>query len=222
MGASRALRDDTERRTEKRELFAPHALLKAASTACPPQAWDLHLVTWIAASDEPGDYEANIMVFHMKPSSHGRLMLRSRDPSLPPQVERGFLSDPADLPVVVEGLDLARGLAAAERLAELLAGERRPGSVAREDTSGPRSGYFHPAGTCALGEVVDPDGRVLGIDATHRGRRFHHAHDPARQYEPDNRGNRRTDRHDDHLSGAERAAGTTARSTLRPCRPRST
>ena len=26
-------------------------------------------------------------------------------------------------------------------------------------------GYFHPAGTCALGEVVDPDGRVLGIDA---------------------------------------------------------
>ena len=106
------------------------------------------------------------MVFHMKPSSHGRLALRSRDPSEPPHVERGFLSDPADLPVVLEGLDLARALAATDPLAELLAGERRPGPVARDDyVRSAIRGYFHPAGTCALGEVVDSDGRVLGIDA---------------------------------------------------------
>ena len=163
---SGALRDDTEARSRNGNLFAPHALLKAASGACPPQAWDLHLVTWIAASEEPGEYEANVMVFHMKPSSHGRLVLRSRDPSEPPHVERGFLSDPADLPVVLEGLDLARALAATDPLAELLAGERRPGPVAHDDyVRSEIRGYFHPVGTCALGEVVDLDGRVLGIDA---------------------------------------------------------
>jgi choline dehydrogenase len=54
---SGTLRDDTERRSRHGELFAPHALLKAASGSCPPDAWDLHLVTWIALSEEPGDYE---------------------------------------------------------------------------------------------------------------------------------------------------------------------
>ena len=161
-----ALHVDTERRSREGELFAPHSLLKAASSACPPQAWDLHLVPWIAAGADPGEYEASVMVFHMKPSSYGRLVLRSSDPSEPPQVERGFLSRPGDLPVVLEGLDLARALAVTAPLAELLAGERRPGPAARDEYArSSMRGYFHPAGTCALGEVVDPDGRVLGIDA---------------------------------------------------------
>jgi choline dehydrogenase len=162
---SGALLDDTERRSRSGELFAPHALLKAASGRCPPDAWDLHLVTWIAASEEPGDYEANVMVFLMKPASHGRVTLCSLDPSELPQVERGFLSHPADLGPILEGLELARELAATSPLAELLANERRPGTVAPEEYA--RSavrGYFHPAGTCAIGEVVDADCRVFGVE----------------------------------------------------------
>jgi choline dehydrogenase-like flavoprotein len=27
-----------------------------------------------------------------------------------------------------------------------------------------RRGFFHPVGTCAIGRVVDGDGRVLGVD----------------------------------------------------------
>jgi choline dehydrogenase-like flavoprotein len=162
---SRDLRDDAERRVRRGELFAPHALVKAASTACAPEAWDLHLVTWIAETDEPGDYEANVMVFLMKPSSHGRVGLRSTDPGELPLVERGFLSHQADLPLVLEGLELARELAATSPLAELLAVERRPGSVPSEEyVRSAVRGYFHPAGTCAIGEVVDPDCRVLGLD----------------------------------------------------------
>src|SRR4029079_19546737 len=83
-----------------------------------------------------------------------------------PQVERGFLSDPTDLPVVLEGLDLARALADTDPLSELVPDERRRGPLSREDyVRSAVRGYFHPAGTCALGEFVDSDGRVLGIDA---------------------------------------------------------
>jgi choline dehydrogenase-like flavoprotein len=159
------LRDDTERRAADGELFAPHALMKAASRGCPAEAWDLHLVTWIAASDEPGEWEANVMVFLMKPSSHGRLTLRSSDPSDLPAVERGFLSDPADLAPIVEGLELARELAWTAPLAGLLASEQRPGTVPPEEyVRSAVRGYFHPAGTCAIGQVVDRGCRVLGIE----------------------------------------------------------
>ena len=105
------------------------------------------------------------MVFLMKPSSHGRLTLRSPDPSDLPQVERGFLSDSGDLAPILEGLQLARELAGTRPLATLLASERRPGTVPPEEyVRSAVRGYFHPAGTCAIGQVVDPDCRVLGIE----------------------------------------------------------
>jgi choline dehydrogenase-like flavoprotein len=66
---------------------------------------------------------------------------------------------------VVEGLELARELAAQEPLARLLGGESEPGA---EDLSAYATrtmrNYFHPAGTCGFGRVVDADGRVLGIE----------------------------------------------------------
>jgi choline dehydrogenase len=30
-------------------------------------------------------------------------------------------------------------------------------------------GFFHPTGTCAIGRVVDGDGRVLGLEGLHVG-----------------------------------------------------
>ena len=162
---SETLREDTAARAERGEHFASHALLKGASTHCTPGAWDLHLVTWLAATDEPGRYEADVMVFHMKPASHGRVTLRSRDPADPPQVERGFLSQEADLAPVLEGIDLARALAATGPLRELLALELRPGALAPDEyVRSTIRGYFHPAGTCPIGDVVDGRGRVHGID----------------------------------------------------------
>jgi choline dehydrogenase len=130
---SATLRDDTAARDRAGELFAPHALLKAASTSCPPAAWDLHLVTWLSAADEPGAYEASVMVFDMKPASHGRVTLRSRDASDLPLVVRGFLSEETDLGPMLEGIELARALAATEPVRELLDGELRPGDVVPEE-----------------------------------------------------------------------------------------
>jgi choline dehydrogenase len=146
-------------------LFRPHVIVKAASQACPAGAWDLHLVSWTSPAEDGDGYEASVGVFHMKPRSVGRVRLRSRDPRDLPLVERGFLRDTSDLPTIVEGVELARALARQPALANLLGAEREPGG---EDLAAYAARtarcYFHPAGTCGIGRVVDPLGRVLGID----------------------------------------------------------
>jgi choline dehydrogenase len=146
-------------------LFAPHALIKAASSACDVGSWDLHLVSWTNAANGSDKYEASVGVFHMKPGSAGRLRLRSRDPRDLPDVERGFLGDSSDLTTIVEGLELARALAEQEPLAGLLGPELAPGDEPLDSyTRRMMRNYFHPAGTCGIGHVVDDSGRVLGID----------------------------------------------------------
>jgi choline dehydrogenase len=146
-------------------LFEPHAVVKAASSACDTASWDLHLLSWTNAAAERDGYEASLAVFHMKPASAGRLRLRSREPHELPDVERGFLSEPSDLGTVVEGLELARELASQAPLARLLGPELAPGEEPLE-TYARRTmrNYFHPAGTCGIGRVVDASGRVLGTE----------------------------------------------------------
>ena len=162
---SAELRRDAAARARTGDLVQPHAIIKGASTHCPPGAWDLHLLSWISPSDESDAFEASALVFHLKPLSHGRVLLRSRDPHEPPLVERGFLSHADDVDPVLEGIDLARRLAATEPLAALLDAELRPGALEPEEyVRTTVRNYFHPAGTCALGSVVDDDGRVLGVD----------------------------------------------------------
>lgn len=146
-------------------LYGPHAVVKAASSTCDAGSWDLHLVSWANAADASDDYEASVGVFHMKPGSAGRIRMRSPDPRELPDVERGFLHDPSDLTTIVEGLELARSLAEQGPLARLLGPEVAPAdepldSYARRTMRN----YFHPAGTCGIGRVVDDSGRVLGID----------------------------------------------------------
>ena len=101
----------------------------------------------------------------MKPLSQGRLRLGSIDPTELPIVERGFLSREEDLETVLEAIELARVIAATEPLSDLLVGELRPGAAKPEvyvrETI---RGYYHPAGTCPLGDVVDENCRVLGLD----------------------------------------------------------
>ncbi len=147
-------------------LFEPHAFVKAASRSCAPGTWDLMLLSWVTPpTDDAARYAFIVSVFHMKPSSHGRLRLRSVDPRELPIVERGFFTDPADLPVVVEGIELARAVAGNEPLRRLLGTELRPGSRdLGEYARSTARNYFHPAGTCAIGHVVDASGRVLGLE----------------------------------------------------------
>jgi len=161
---------DAETAAHEREhgLFEPHAVAKVSSSGCPAGTWDTHLVSWAGRSETPGRYEPQILVFHMKPLSAGRVRLRSADPTELPLVERGFLQVEDDIQVLVEGIELARVVAAAGPLRTVLGEELRPGdqdveSFVRESVRN----YFHPAGTCPLGTVLDTEARVFGVEGLH-------------------------------------------------------
>ena len=159
------LHEATARHDGETGLYEASIVLKAASASCSSGSWDLHLLSWIGRGAEPGRYEMSVGFFHMKALSTGRVRLRSASPVDEPVVQRGFLSRQEDLSTLLEALHLARALAATDPVPALLGRELRPGAIEPErylrDTV---RNYFHPAGTYALGEVVDAGCRVLGID----------------------------------------------------------
>jgi choline dehydrogenase len=162
---SSALQEEAEERARNGGIFEPHVVLKAASSRCSPSTWDLHLLSWISRSDLEGRWGGAAVVFHMKPLSSGRVRLRSRDPREAPLVERGFLSREEDLEPLLEGIELARLIAGQQPLREAITSELSPGDTEVEHhVRETIRNYFHPAGTCALGDVLDSDCRVLGME----------------------------------------------------------
>ncbi|OKI60870.1 GMC family oxidoreductase [Streptomyces sp. MJM1172] len=108
-----------------------------------------------------------------RPLSRGRLALASADPGAHPLIDPAYLSDPADLDVLVEGVRIARDIAATDPLAGLTTGPAPLGATAsrRELEAFVRANaqtQFHPVGTCRIGldgdagAVVDPRLRVRG------------------------------------------------------------
>jgi choline dehydrogenase-like flavoprotein len=160
---SPALQTETDVEACGAGLFEAHAFVKAASAACERGSWDLHLLPWIYAAG--AGFQASVIVFLMKPLSTGRIRLRSTDPRETPAVERGFLTCEDDLVPLVEGIGVARAIGAAEPLRELLTAEVSPGAADPEQyVRSTIRNYFHPAGTCPLGTVVDTHGRVFGTE----------------------------------------------------------
>jgi choline dehydrogenase len=145
-------------------LFMAQVTVVRRSAACPPGLWDLFVVP--ALDPAPGGYETSAAVFAMKPHSRGSVRLTSPDARAPVAVDHGFLRDERDVEVLVDGVEAVRELAAGEPVAPYVAREIRPGAGvdARDHVRAEVRGFFHPVGTCAIGRVVDGDGRVHGID----------------------------------------------------------
>ncbi|MFK0256173.1 GMC family oxidoreductase [Streptomyces sp. NPDC090445] len=108
-----------------------------------------------------------------RPASRGRLTLTSADPGEHPLIDPAYLTDPADLDVLVEGVRIARDIAATDPLAGLTTGRAPLAATAtrRELEAFVRANaqtQFHPVGTCRIGvdadagSVVDPRLRVRG------------------------------------------------------------
>lgn len=124
------------------------------------------------ALDRIGDgYEISSGAFAMRTRSRGRVRLNGPDPETPLAIEHGFLADPADAEAVAEGIDALRELAASPELGPYIAEEVRPGPdvSSLEHARETARGFFHPVGTCALGAVAGPDGRVLGFENLYVG-----------------------------------------------------
>jgi choline dehydrogenase len=85
-------------------------------------------------------------------------------------IDPGYLSEPDDLRLLVEGVALARDIGAAPAFTEWCAEEAYPGP-AWSDAAGQRAfvrraanSFHHPVGTCRMGAVVDKALRVKGVE----------------------------------------------------------
>jgi choline dehydrogenase len=131
-------------------------LLPLAPAGCPPPEAGYALVASVT-----------------RPASRGSVRLASPSPQQRPLIDPGFLADGRDLDRLEEGVRLIRQAAAGTGLARLARAEVWPGAGVR-DSAGLRAyirrgvdSYYHPAGTCRMGQdaadVVDPQLRVHGL-----------------------------------------------------------
>nr|WSZ97967.1 GMC family oxidoreductase N-terminal domain-containing protein [Streptomyces sp. NBC_00857] len=113
-----------------------------------------------------------------KPRSRGRLYLTSADPETKPALDFRYFTDEDDYDgrTLVDGIKIARQVAASEPLAHWLKREVAPGPEVTSDEE--LSAYarsvahtvYHPAGTCRMGAVADeqavvaPDLKIRGLE----------------------------------------------------------
>jgi choline dehydrogenase len=140
-----------------------------------------HVVPWprfAPNTDEPCDPEPGRCVTLypslLYPESRGEIRLASSDPFTPPSIDPRYFSEKADLDLLVDGVELAREIARAKPLADVVSGERAPGPEAKtreaigDDVKRSVNTIFHPVGTCKMGNdemaVVDAQLRVRGLE----------------------------------------------------------
>jgi choline dehydrogenase-like flavoprotein len=107
------------------------------------------------------------------PKSRGTLRLASSDPSAAPLIDPGYLREPDDTRVLLDGLELLRETMASGAVAPDVA-ELHPGTEFRTRADLARelpnraTTVYHPVGTCRMGSderaVVDPQLRVRGVE----------------------------------------------------------
>ncbi len=99
---------------------------------------------------------------NLRPTSRGRVRIRSADPRVQPEIRPNYLSTPEDRKVAADALRLTRRIMAARALARYRPEEVRPGAEIRTDEeladAAGRIGttIFHPVGTCRMGPADDP------------------------------------------------------------------
>jgi choline dehydrogenase len=114
-----------------------------------------------------------IVVILGKPLSRGMVTLRSRDPAEPARLDPGYFEAPEDMETLVQGVRVARRIAAAGPLATWGNRALFPGPRVQSDEALRRwiarnaITTYHYAGTCRMGEdagaVVDTRLRVRGV-----------------------------------------------------------
>lgn len=142
-------------------------------------AWELAELPDLQAALGVPSISAVIVGVH-DPLSRGTVRLRNADPDVRPQVDFQMLSDRADMSRLVEGLQLAIGLASSPEFADAYQGIGLldPASVNDRDAletyiKSMVGGWYHATGTCRMGNdpdegaVVDGYLRVHGVEALH-------------------------------------------------------
>jgi choline dehydrogenase-like flavoprotein len=106
----------------------------------------------------------------LKPSSRGRVTLRSRIPHVKPRILHNYLTTDDDRRSMIDGTRIGLEIASRPALRKL---RRADFAIPTSDSDADilefvrRAGRttFHPVGTCAMGTVVDAELRVLGVES---------------------------------------------------------
>jgi choline dehydrogenase len=106
----------------------------------------------------------------MTPVSRGTLRLAGSDPAQAPRIDPDYLAEQEDMRRMLIGFQWAREIGAASALAEWRGRQVLPepevvdAAAARDYVARCTGPYFHLVGSCAIGQVVDPQLRVRGVD----------------------------------------------------------
>ena len=110
----------------------------------------------------------------LHPYSRGEIRLRSSNPLDAPSIRANYLADSRDSDVLLEGVKLARALAATKAFDQYRGTELHPGPEAKDDRALRQhmalftETLYHPVGTCKMGHdaaaVVDSELRVRGVE----------------------------------------------------------
>jgi choline dehydrogenase len=104
----------------------------------------------------------------LRPTSRGKVFLRSLLPTAQPHIVHGYLTTDQDRAAFIRAMRLLLEIAAQPALTRLRRGELRvPASDRDADLLDFIQRHchtlYHPVGTCAIGSVVDSQLRVLGV-----------------------------------------------------------
>ncbi len=109
-------------------------------------------------------------VCNLRPESRGRTGITSADPAAPPAIRPNYLATEADRQVAAQSIRVTREIVGQAALARYRPEEVRPGPGHDSEDELQRAAgaigttIFHPAGTAAMGSVVDAELRVMGVD----------------------------------------------------------
>jgi choline dehydrogenase len=127
------------------------------------------------------DAESLILLANpVQPHSEGEIVLASRDPVAHPVIRANYFTDPHDLPVMVavarRALDIAAHWPGNRKIGPLLippflarehghvAGDRPSDALLADFARHYALTVYHLTSTCRIGNVVDPQLRVVGVD----------------------------------------------------------
>ena len=105
----------------------------------------------------------------LKPTSRGKLSLRTADPGSKPRILHNYFATEEDRRRVIEGVRIALDIAAQPALrAHIKAPNVVPNSTSAADVWDYVRRYastiYHPTSTCAIGPVVDSELKVRGVE----------------------------------------------------------
>jgi choline dehydrogenase len=112
-------------------------------------------------------------VCQLRPESRGEIRLANADSRTYPKIHPNYLATHTDQRTIVDGVKIARSIAACEPLTGKISEEYKPGAGIESDEAlldwvrNSATTIFHPSGTCKMGAdtlaVVDPRLRVHGV-----------------------------------------------------------